>query len=199
MLGASANPVTFNNNLIKIVSKLSTATPASYQIRGNNTIIYSGVSESVLNSIFDLQLDPNGYSGGSFIHHHITDIQTNVSASGNNNLTATQRYNLVILKHASQIINFNTATASNAVIENIGSLTDVPRYKINGGATVGSVIDYATAPFGSQSTQNIEKYISGVFISTTYTPPSAASILAGPAAGFHNVNTQMGHNGAGVF
>lgn len=190
----SANAVSFNNNLIKIVSQLSTSNPSCYSIKGNNTVCFHGVSETVLNNIFGLELDPNGYSGGSFIHCVITDIHTNVSANGTNNLTTTQRYNPVILKHASQQINFNSATASNTVIQNIGTKSDDVRYKINNGATIGSVIDYATAPFGGQSTQGVEKYLSGAFVSTIFTPPGASSILAGPSSfrhmpGFHGAGT----------
>uniref|UniRef100_A0A6C0DL89 Uncharacterized protein n=1 Tax=viral metagenome TaxID=1070528 RepID=A0A6C0DL89_9ZZZZ len=182
MSGASANPVSFNNNLTKIIAQLSTTNPSSYQIKGNNTVTFHGVSETILNSIFALQLDPNAYSGGSFITTVISDIQTNVSANGTNNINTTQRYVPTINRYVSQEINYNTAQASNAVIQNIGSQTDTPRYQINNGKTIGTVIDYATSPFPTQSTQNVQKYLSGAFISSIFTPSGAASILAGPAA-----------------
>lgn len=194
MSGASAQIVGFNNNLTKIVAKLNTSNPSCYTIKGNNTVVFWGISESILNSIFDLELDPNGYSGGSFITTVINDLQTNVSASGSNNITTTQKYHKNVNNMSSQTINFNTAISYNAVIESIGTLGDV-RYKINGGTVIGNVVDYQTASFGSQSTQNQQKYLSGAFISTIFCPPGTASILVGPASmpcpmpGFHGTGT----------
>jgi len=181
MSGASAQIVGFNNNLTKIVAKLNTSNPSCYTIKGNNTVVFWGVSEAVLNSIFALDLDPNGYSGGSFITTVINDLQTNVSASGTNNITTTQKYHKNVNNMSSQTINFNTAISYNAVIESIGTSGDV-RYQINGGTVIGDVVDYQTASFGSQSTQNQQKYLSGAFISTIFCPPGTASILVGPAS-----------------
>jgi hypothetical protein len=181
MSGASAQIVGFNNNLTKIVAKLNTSNPSCYTIKGNNTVVFWGVSEAILNSIFDLELDPNGYSGGSFITTVINDLQTNVSASGTNNITTTQKYHKNVNNMSSQTINFNTAISYNAVIESIGTLGDV-RYKINNGTVIGDVVDYQTASFGSQSTQNQQKYLSGAFISTIFCPPGTTSILVGPAS-----------------
>lgn len=176
----SAIPTTFNNNLLRIVTQLSTNNPSCYSIRGSNTVTFTNVSESILNKIFDQEQQLDGYSGGSFIHVTITDIQTSVSANGSNNVTTTQRYNSVILKHSSQQINFNSAIGVNSVVADLGSKTADVRYKINNGNTIGDVVDYSTAPFGGQSTNGVEKLISGAFVSTIYTPPGAASILAGP-------------------
>jgi hypothetical protein len=181
MSAASAQIVGFNNNLTKIVAKLSTSNPSCYTIKGNNTVVFWGVSEAVLATIFALELDPNGYSGGSFITTIINDLQTNVSASGNNNITATQKYHRNVTNMSSQTINYNTAISYNAVIDTIGTGGDA-RYKINGGSTVGSVIDYVTANFSGQTTVNQQKYISGAFISTIFCPPGTASILVGPAS-----------------
>jgi hypothetical protein len=198
MYGSSAQIVGFNNNLTKIVSKLSTSNPSCYSIKGNNTVIFTGVSESVLATIFDLELDPNGYSGGSFITTVINDIQTNVSANGSNNVTTTQKYHKNVNNMSTQTINYNTAIAYNAVIESIGSQTDDARYKINGGSAIGGVIDYVTANFPGQTTENNQKYLSGAFVSTIFCPPGTASILVGPAAmpcpmpGFNGSGTYQG-------
>jgi hypothetical protein len=198
MYGSSAQIVGFNNNLTKIVSKLSTSNPSCYSIKGNNTVIFTGVSESVLATIFDLELDPNGYSGGSFITTVINDIQTNVSANGSNNVTTTQKYHKNVNNMSTQTINYNTAIAYNAVIESIGSQTDDARYKINGGSAIGGVIDYVTANFPGQTTENNQKYLSGAFVSTIFCPPGTASILVGPASmpcpmpGFNGSGTYQG-------
>jgi hypothetical protein len=182
MYGSSAQIVGFNNNLTKIVSKLSTSNPSCYSIKGNNTVIFTGVSEGVLASIFDLELDPNGYSGGSFITTVINDLQTNVSANGTNNVTTTQKYHKNVNNMSTQTINYNTAISYNAVIDSIGSQTDDARYKINGGSAIGGVIDYVTANFTGQTTENNQKYLSGAFVSTIFCPPGTASILVGPAS-----------------
>jgi len=196
-LGSSAQIVGFNNNLTKIVSQLNLSNPSSYAIRGNNTVLFFGVSEDVINSIFSLKLDPNGFSGGSFINTVISDLRTNVSASGTNNVSQTQTYNKNVTNMSSQQINYNTAQSYNNVIQlvnatGIDGSGNLIRYKINGGQPIGNQIDNVTAPFPTHSTNGVQKSLSGAFISTIFCPPNVAGILTGPAAG--GPSSLMGSN-----
>jgi len=177
-LGSVNVVTTFNSNFSKIISQLNTANPLGrYTIDENNRIQFKNISENTLNNIFTLDLDPNPYSGGSFITTIISDIQTNVNSNNTNDINAIQHYSPLICDYSSQEINYQTALSYNSVIQNVGTGALDLRYNINNGVSVGTQIDYATAPFQSQSTLNVQKLLSGSFISTTYTPPNASSIL----------------------
>ena len=174
---------TFNSNFAKIIALLNTANPTGgYTIEGNDTICFTNISESTCDAIFGLDMDPNPYSGGSFITLTISDILTNVNSNNTTDVTTVQTYHPVICDHSSRQANYNTALSYNAVIQNVGTGALDLRYKINNGVSIGSVIDYATAPFTSQSSQNVQKLISGSVISSTYTPANASSILVNPMA-----------------
>jgi hypothetical protein len=179
---------TFNSNFSKIISQLNTANPTGgYTIEGNDTILFYNISEKIINDIFLLNLDPNPYSGGSFITTTISDIQTNVNSNNTNDITTIQHYHTLICNYSSQQINYNTSLSYNNVIQNVGTGALDLRYNINNGLSIGTPIDYATTPFPNQSTLNVQKLLSGSFVSSTYTPPNAASILV----------NQMGNNMGG--
>lgn len=181
-LGASAQIVGFNNNLTKIVAQLNTTYPGCYSIKGNNTVVFTNISEDTFNKITALKLDPNGYSGGSFISTFISDVQTSVNSSNSTSsstVTTTQRYHKNVNAIASMQINFLTSTSYNTVIQDI-EVDDPKRYQIADGETFGEVYDYNTAKFGVQSTDGVEKLISGMFVSTIFCPPGSTSILACP-------------------
>jgi hypothetical protein len=177
----SFNVVAYSSNFAKIISQLNIANPsAGYTIEGNDRINFTNISEQTCDAILGLDLDPNPATGGSFITMEISDIQTNVNSNGTNNINTIQHYHSVICDHSSMQTNYQTALSFNSVIQNIGSGSIDVRYKINAGNTIGSVIDYATSPFASQSTQNVEKLLSGSFTTNPYTPPHVSSILVNP-------------------
>jgi hypothetical protein len=178
---SSFNVVAFSSNFAKVIAFLNTVNPSGgYTIEGNDRINFTNISEQTCDAILGLDLDPNPATGGSFITMEISNIQTNVNSNNTNNINTTQCYHPVICDHSSMQINYQTAVSFNSVIQNIGSGNNDVRYRINGGSPIGGIIDYTTSPFTSQSTQNVEKFLSGSFTSSPYTPPDVSSILVNP-------------------